>query len=88
MSKMLANALRENATVKELSLRANQMRGAGAMALFEALQVNCSLRSLDLTCNPELTKMSLLYGSSHQFYPGGPGRNDHCKYFSSNVECG
>ena len=43
MSKMLANALRENATVKELSLRANQIRGAGAMALFEALQVNCSL---------------------------------------------
>lgn len=59
MSKMLANALRENATVKELSLQSNQIRGAGAMALFEALQVNCSLRSLDLTCNPELTKMSL-----------------------------
>jgi len=59
MSKMLANALRENATVKELSLRSNQIRGAGAMALFEALQINCSLGSLDLTCNPELTKMSL-----------------------------
>ena len=60
MSEMLAKAIRENATLKELSLRTNQIRGAGATALFESLEVNNSLRSLDLTCNPELTKMSLV----------------------------
>jgi Ran GTPase-activating protein (RanGAP) involved in mRNA processing and transport len=53
----LANALKDNTTVKKINLYDNDISDEGAAALADALKVNTSVTTIDLRENKSVTRV-------------------------------